>query len=48
MRDNTLKPILVNLSKLTIKTLIKDEVNDTVFFTLSHNDGIHVTMHINI
>jgi hypothetical protein len=38
----------VNFNKLTIKALIKDEVNDMMFFTLSHNDGIHVTMHINI
>ncbi len=48
MKDNTFKPFLVNLNKLTIKTLIKDEVNDFIFLTLSHNDGIHVTMHINI
>jgi hypothetical protein len=48
MKDNTLKPILVNLNKLTIKALFKNEVNDPIFFTLSHNDGIHVAMHINI
>jgi uncharacterized protein YtpQ (UPF0354 family) len=48
VKDNTLKPILVNLNKLTIKALVKDKVNDPIFFTLSHNDGIHATMNINI
>ncbi len=38
----------MNLNKLTIKALVKDKVNDPIFFTHSHNDGINITMHINI